>query len=512
MATILDLADHAAVHRDFSWDRVWSLFDGDARRMNIAHECIDRHRGPGEAICVQFADGRTERYTFDQLADRTAQFAHWLARRGVAKGDRVAIMVEPSLAFYVALFGAIKYGAIAVPLFTLFGPEGLALRIDDCKPSLLVAQGDTDRLQAQFPGVQVVAPDDAFWSDLAHESTTFTPDTATSDLCLFQYTSGTTRALPEAVKHTHRAIVTLMLAALYGQGLRPGDRYFCPSSPAWGHGLAHGTLSPLALGIRTGSFSGKFDAEKLFSALEVFEIDNFAAAPTVFRMLRNAGLRDRYRINLRKISYSGEPMDPSTMAWATEAFGTVPCSIYGTTEVGVLIVNYPGLPGYEVRPGTLGKPLPGLRIAIIDDAGRELPPDTTGEIALARKDGWFRVKDRGYVDADGYFHIEGRSDDVIISAGWTMSAIEIENTLLRHPDVFEAAVVGVPDPLRGLVAKAYIVARREGDAVAAAIQQFMKAELSAHEYPRRIEFVSELPKTPAGKVNRKALRERTSDR
>ncbi|MGQ0651250.1 MAG: AMP-binding enzyme, partial [Betaproteobacteria bacterium] len=171
-------------------------------------------------------------------------------------------------------------------------------------------------------------------------------------------------------------------------------------------------------------------------------------------------------------------------------------------------VNYPGLDGYRIKPGSLGKPVPGARMAILDPQGRELPPRQSGEISLQRKGAWVALKDRGYTDEEGYFYIEGRSDDVIISAGWTMSAVEIENTLLKHPAVLEAAVVGAPDALRGQVAKAYIVARSPSDDVVTDIQSFMKAQLSKHEYPRLVEFVAELPKTPAGKVNRKALREK----
>jgi acetyl-CoA synthetase len=507
-ASILDIRSFEALQREFSWELLWSLFDGDKERMNIAHECIDRHRGRGAAISVQFAGRPGEHYGFAELSDRTSQFAHWLARRGVEQGDRVAVMVDPSLAFYVGMFGAIKRGAIAVPLFTLFGPEGLALRIDDCKPKLLLAQRDVRALQAQFPGVQVVAADAALFAALAAEATSYLPATKTADLALFQYTSGTTRELPDAVKHTHRSIVTLMLAALYGCGLRPGDRYFCPSSPAWGHGLAHGTLAPLALGVHTASYSGKFDALRIFEALEALEIDNLAAAPTVFRMLRNSGKRGDYRIALRKISYSGEPMDTGTSQWIEEAFGVTPCSMYGTTEVGVLIANYPGLEGYRVKPGTLGKPVPGCDVAVIDRDGHRLPPNATGEIAVRRKNEWFYVKDRGFIDEEGYFHIEGRSDDVIISAGWTMSAVQIENTLLKHPAVLEAAVVAAPDAMRGQVAKAYIVAREHRADVVEDIQTFMKDKLSKHEYPRSIEFVDELPKTPAGKINRRVLRDR----
>ena len=505
--TMLDARTYDEVLRHFSWDAVWALFDGTPERMNVAHECLDRHRGKGQAISVKFSDGRSEHYGFDELSDLTGRFANWLARRGIDKGDRVAVIVDPSRAFYVGMFGAMKYGAIAVPIFTLFGPDGLALRINDCKPKLILTQGDAESLGSQFSDALVVQPDEAFWKQLAAESPEFSPSTSASDLALYQYTSGTTRELPDAVKHTHRTPVTLMIAALYGLGLRPGDRYFCPSSPAWGHGLAHGTLSPLALGIHTSAYSGKFDAERILEALEEFRIDNMAAAPTVFRMMRNSGKRDRYDIELKKISYAGEPMDPETMSWARSSLGAMPCSMYGTTEVGVLVVNYPGLEGYKVKPGALGKPAPGFKLAIVDGEGRELADGERGEIAVQRKDGWFYVKDLGWRDEEGYFHIEGRSDDVIISAGWTMSAVEIENTLLKHPGVLEAAVIGVPDPVRGQIPKAYIVAREAGDTVAADIQAFMKQQLSKHEYPRDIEFVKELPRTPAGKLNRRALRD-----
>jgi acetyl-CoA synthetase len=199
-------------------------------------------------------------------------------------------------------------------------------------------------------------------------------------------------------------------------------------------------------------------------------------------------------------------MDPETFAYIEAAFGVTPCSMYGTTEVGVLLVNFPGLQGYTVKPGALGKAAPGWEVAIVDGAGRILPPHQRGEIAVKRKGEWFYVKDRGYCDTEGYFYHAGRSDDVIISAGWTMSAVEIEQTLLTHPSVVDAAVVGVPDPLRGQVVKAYIVTSNPAADTIARIQAFMKAQLSQHEYPRQIEFVDALPKTPAGKVNRQALR------
>src|SRR5262249_13212368 len=205
VSTILDLRSYDEVVRNFSWRRLWELFDGNETSLNLTHECIDRHRDRGTAISVKFADGHSEHYDFAALSDLTGRFANWLAHRGIARGDRIALIVDPSRAFYVGMFGAMKYGAIAVPLFTLFGREGLALRIDDCAPRLVLTQGDPQSLRAQFPWSQVVGADQAFWDELAAESPLFSPTTAASDLALFQYTSGTTRELPDAVKHTHRA-------------------------------------------------------------------------------------------------------------------------------------------------------------------------------------------------------------------------------------------------------------------------------------------------------------------
>jgi len=509
MTALTEITDYAEIGKAFNWDALWALFDGTPDRFNLAAECLDRHVARGTAVNVKFADGHIERYGFDLLAADTGRFAHWLVARGIAPGDRVGVMLEPGRAFYTALFGAVKRGAIAVPLFTLFGTDGIALRVNDCKPRLLLVEaGRGAALSGRMRDVDIVETDSRFWNELASFPSAFTPTTRPSDLAVFQYTSGTTRELPEAVRHTHRSIVTLMIAALYGMGLRPADRYFCPSSPAWGHGLWHGTIAPLALGVSIASYSGKFDVERIFEGLEELGITNFSAAATVFRMMRNAGIRDRYRIALEKASYTGEPMDTETFQWAERALGVTPCSMYGTTEVGVLIVNYPGYRGYRPKAGTLGKPAPGWHVAIVDREGRELPDGERGEIAVRRKGEWFYVKDLGHRDAEGYFVHGGRSDDVIISAGWTMSAVEIENSLMKHPQVLEAAAIGVPDALRGQVVKALIVARDRSADTEESIKTFMKTTLGQHEYPRVIEFIDALPKTPAGKINRKALRDR----
>jgi len=223
-------------------------------------------------------------------------------------------------------------------------------------------------------------------------------------------------------------------------------------------------------------------------------------------MARSAAWKPSARIV--KCSFTGEPMDVDTRDFLTQALGSPPCSMYGSTEVGVILVDYPGFVGYTVRSGALGSPAPGWDVAIVDDAGAPVATGVLGEIAVRRRGAWFAVKDRGWMDADGYVHHAGRSDDVIISAGWTMSAVEIEQVLLRHPDVRDAAVIAVHDAARGQVAKAFIVADRTGEAFQHEVQDWVRARLSRHEYPRAVQVVDALPRTPAGKVDRGALRAR----
>jgi acetyl-CoA synthetase len=265
----------------------------------------------------------------------------------------------------------------------------------------------------------------------------------------------------------------------------------------------------LALGLTIGAYAGRFDAERLMRALQDHAITNLSAAATHYRMMRNSQASSRYRFALKKLSFTGEPMDSETLAFTEATFGRAACSMYGTTEIGVILVNYPGADDFVVKPGSLGKAIPGGRVEVQDSAGAPCPPGVTGELKVWRRGTWIATKDLGRIDADGYFYHGGRADDVIISAGWTMSAVEIEDAILKHPDVREVAAVGVPDAIRGQVVKAFVVADRAGDdAFTAEIQTLVRTGLSQHEYPRLVAFVSELPKTPAGKVNRKVLRDR----
>lgn len=510
MKRLTDYQSYADAQTHFTPEKLWELFDGNREALNIAHECVDRHATSGrDAVIVANADGTDEVISFEELAADSSRFAHALQARGIQHGDRVAIMLEPSRAFYTAMFGVIKRGAIAVPLFTLFGPDGIRLRVNDCKPALLVTNPQKADVARDIGGTDVLVFDTAYADSLRSLPPTYQSQSSASDLAVFQYTSGTTRELPAAVKHTHKALVTLMVAALYGTGLRPGDRYFCPSSPAWGHGLWHGTLAPLALGLTVGAYSGRFNPERLLQALSVHRFTNMSAAATHYRMMKNCGKASDYTFAFEKLSFTGEPIDDDTADFIQKTFGLEVCSMYGTTEIGVVLVSYPGAPDFAVKRGSLGKAIPGAEIEVHDAKGNRCDIDVTGELMVMRRGEWVPTKDLGRLDADGYFHHGGRADDVIISAGWTMSAVEIENVILQHADVLEAAVIGVPDALRGQVVKAFLVSNRlASDAFTDEIQSMVRTKLSQHEFPRHVAVVTELPKTPAGKVHRKVLRER----
>ncbi|MCT4372224.1 acyl-CoA synthetase [Yangia mangrovi] len=509
MTRLTDFTSYADAQAQYSKAGLWELFDGTRERFNIAHECIDRHvDGEAVALRIAHADGRDEIVSFAELSRRSSQIAHFLTARGVQKGERVAVMIEPSLPFYCALFGAMKAGAVAVPMFTLFGPDGIRLRVADCEPTVFFTNAEKAPEAEEGGARNVIVADADFLDSLNDLPGTFDWDTAGDDLAVLQYTSGTTRLLPAAVHHSHRSIVTLMVAALYATGIRPGDRFFCPSSPAWGHGLWHGTLAPLAMGVSTGTFSGKFDPVRLLKALQDFRITNLTAAATHYRMMRNSGEAERYTYAFDKLSFTGEPIDSETAAYVERVFGTKVRSMYGTTEIGVIIANYPGADDLEVRDGAMGKAVPGVEVEVQRGDGTRCDPGETGELMVKKGGKWFPTKDLGRVDEDGYFYHGGRADDVIISAGWTIGAIEVEDAILSHQAVAECGVIGAPDSLRGQVVKAYIILKGAPvEGLAKDIQDHVRARLARHEYPRQIEFVAELPKTPAGKVNRKILRD-----
>jgi acetyl-CoA synthetase len=508
---MLEYRTYEEARENFTWDQAWELFDGTAENFNMGHECVDRHVVKGTAIRIKFYDGHREEYTFDQLSKMSSQFAHGLEAMGIQSGGKVAIMLDPSLEYYVSLFGTMKRGAIAVPCYSQFGPEALEYRLKDSGAKILITTEEIAKMTADWSNVHVITAGPSFQNFIENQPKQYEPKTAAKDVAVYQYTSGTTRKFPEAIKHYHRSIVTLMPAAVFGRGLRLGDRYFCPSNPAWGHGLWHGTLSPLALGVAVGVYSGKFDVKVFLKGLEEFEIDNLGAAPTVYRMMKNSGLVGQFNLKIKKMHYTGEPMDTDTFQFLKETFGVPPHSGYGSTEAGALIYQYAGFKNWIVKPGSLGKPMPGIEIALLDKEGKEVSTGMIGEIAIKRRGEWFRAKDAAVVDEDGYYWHKGRVDDVIISAGWTISPIEVENVLQKHPSVLEVAVVGVADKERGQIVKAFIVTNQDpNQSLKEEIQNFIKERLSKHEYPREIEFMKNLPKTEGGKIKKEELKRMAS--
>lgn len=509
MSKLTDYVSYSDAQKHFSRDALWNLFDGDRDSLNIAHECVDRYAHRSDvAIRIAHDDGSDEFITWPELARRSSHVAHHLQHLGVKPGDRVAIMLEPSLAFYAALFGILKAGAVAVPLFTLFATDAIKVRVHDCNARWVFTNQAKAEAARAVPDLHVIVADSHALNDWARYPDGFQAQTHSNDLAIIQYTSGTTREVPAAVHQAHKSVVTLMISALYTVGLRPGDIYFCPSSPAWSHGLWPGTLAPLALGVPTGTMAGRFDATRMMQALQDYGITNMSAAATHYRMMRNSGATSQYRFHLKKLSYAGEPLDSETEAYLRNEINVAPCSIYGSSEVGAVLAHFPGAPDLEVRPGSLGKPVPGVDVQVQDADGQPCQPGVIGELKVWRRNSWIPIGDLGRIDDDGYFYHAGRADDIIISAGWTISAIEVEDVILQHPDVKEVAAVASPDSVRGHVVKAFVVSTRDGsDEFIDEIQTLVRTRLSPHEYPRRVAFVAELPKNPAGKINRRVLRD-----
>ena len=439
MTRLTDFTTYADARRHCTKAGLWALFDGDRERFNIAHECLDRHPRDAIAIHVVKAEGGHDSYTYGQLSDGANRVGNELVARGLLPGDPVAVMLEPCFELYTSLFGTMKAGCIGVPLFTLFGPDGLRLRVDDCQPKVLVTTPEKAPIAEGIVGLEVLTTGAEFDALMAAQAPAFTAQTSARDVAVYQYTSGTTRELPEAVRHTHGSVVTLSLATLYATGVRPGDTLMIPSSPAWGHGLWHGTIAPFSLGVTTASYAGKFDPVRCLRAIQDLGITNLSAAATHYRMMRRSSAADQFDFAIEKLSFTGEPLDSETDQWIRDTFGTPAGSFYGTTEVGVILVSYPGAADFEIKPGSLGKPVPGVELAIHDPSGNALPPGQTGEIVMMRRGEWFPTKDLGRTDDDGYFYHGGRADDVIITAGYTMGAVEIEDVLLKHPDIDEAA-------------------------------------------------------------------------
>lgn len=500
----LDYNSFEEASKSFRFKESWEVFNGSPENLNIAYECVDRHDPLDTAIRIKFADGSTEVYSFWELSRLSGQFANYLNRIGIKKGDRVAILLFPSLEFYLCFFGIMKMGAVVVPCFPLFGDDAIDFRLSNSNAKVVITTLEMSRNIKKDAGYEIIYANE-LKNIIKNEDEKFTCNTSANDLAVIQYSSGTT-GKPRAVEYRHIAATLTAVNMKFGIGIKDTDNYFNPSSPAWGHGIWYGTVGPLIFGNAIGAYSGKFDIEMFLQALEEFNITNLSATPLVYRMARTSGKIDDYKLKIRELSYTGGPIDMDTLKHFQAKTGRIPRSIYGSTEVGAILIEYP-FSDWKPRMGSLGMPMIGVKVAAIDENDKEVPPGTLGDMAVLRKDKWIRVGDAAYIDEDGYFWHKGRNDDIIISAGYTIGPFEIEDVLEKHPDIERVAVIGVPDEERGQIVKAIIVPKIDpSDELKKNIQDFVKTRLSKHEYPREIEFVKDLPCTPDGKIQRNELK------
>jgi acetyl-CoA synthetase len=437
-----------------------------------------------------------------------------LERLDIQKGDHIVLFLPPSLEYYVGMFGTLKRGAVVVPCSPLFGPEAISFRIENSKAKAIVINKNmVSLIDKKFALKLQLIEAGQLRHMLKDEKGTYKPDTSADTLAMMQFSSGTTGA-PKPVIYRHGALTLSAPQVKFQVGLQPDDNFFCPSSPAWGHGIWFGTMSPLIFGRAIGAYSGKSYAEILLEALEEFEITNISAISSHYRLIMNSGKIENYRLKIKRMTYTGEALALDVIKFFQSKVGITLHCMYGTTEVGPICSDYAGFLDWKVKPGSLGKPMVGgQKVAVLDEKGSELPPGREGQAAVWKGNGWTRVGDILYQDEDGYFWYKCRADDVIISQGYTIGPIEIEEALRKHPAVVEVAVVGSPDKERGEVVKAFIETNRDpSEQLKEEIQEFVKANLGKHEYPREIEFVKELPKTLDGKIKRKELKEKERKR
>jgi acetyl-CoA synthetase len=498
--------------KKFKWSERWKVFDKGQENLNIAHECVDRHPKKNIAIRLKNSDGSREVYTFEELSRLTSQFANMLERRGIKPGDRVAIMLIPSLEYYVSFYGTLKRGAVAVPCYALLGPDAVEYRLRESNAKMIVL--DEEKVKVVNPDlISHIITHEELRGLIQNEDEDYEPKTSMNTLAVIQFSSGTT-GQPKPVLYNHEAVSVAAVFTKIWLGLQESDKYICTSSPAWGHGIWYGTVGPLIFGNGIGAYSGKFIPEVFLEALEEFEISVVSAIPRVYQMLMECGKIDNYKLKLRRLTYTGSAIDREVLQYFKDKFGIVIASTYGNTEVGPIILDF-AFDDWKPRLGSAGKPMLGVKLGILDDNGMELPPGEIGEVAVWRNGKWNLIGDSGYLDEDGYFWPKGRSDDVIKSSGYRIGPFEIESVLEKHTAVQKAAVVGSPDKERGEVVKAFIILEPNftpSKKLKSEIQDFVKNRLSMHEYPREIEFIGELPETPDGKVKRKELKKREYER
>ena len=543
------LTDYEETCGSFEWKNVFAAADRDApEELNVGFETCDRHAGDGRVALHHLGvDGEETEMTFRELAERSNRFAHAIVDLGVERGDRVFTYMPRIPEHYVALVGALKRGAVFGGVNERFGPDGISYRLDDCDARAVVTTSDNrdtvEEALEDAPSVEHVlvvdrgdGVDDGdidFGEAVADAPTTFDPaDTAGDDNALLYYTSGTT-GLAKGVLHEHRWVAGVAATQKYTVDLRDDDLYWSTGDLGWLTGPIN-TLGAWFWGASVFSYEGEFDAEAWVDVLDEYPISVLFSVPTAYRMLREQDhLFEDADLDLRNALSVGEPLSPGVVEWGEDTLGVTVLDTYGQTETGNFVIN--NYPAMEVRPGSMGRPLPGVEAAVVDpETGERLPPGETGEIAerpdfpcffagywekpdktadcfVDGPDGeWYLSGDIGHLDEDGYFWFEGRADDVIISSGYRIGPFEVESSLGEHPAVAEGAVVPKPHEERGNIVKAYVVPSADAEPTAGTaddIQEHVRNELGAHEYPREIEFVEDLPKTVTGKIRRTELRD-----
>ncbi len=510
-------------------------------RFNIAAACEHRELGEQVAVYCENDAGAAGRYTFDDLRRASNRFANVLAGLGIGAGDRVAIVLPQRIETAIGHLAAFKLGAITVPLSVLFGADALRYRLGDSGARVvLCAAGHREvleTLRGELPDLERVIDCDAasagFWSLLERAADEIAvADTAADDPALIIYTSGTTGP-PKGALLAHRCLLGNLTGFELSQDFFPreDDLMWTPADWAWTGGLVDALLPALLYGRPVlGHAGGKFDPERALELVGRYRVRNAFIPPTALKMMRQVpGIRDRYKVSLRSVMSAGEAMGAELLEFGREAFGIDINEMWGQSEFNYIVGNSATI--LPVRPGSMGRPYPGHRVTTVDEAGNEKPCGEIGELVAHRDDPvmflgywqrddattekfigpWWSTGDMGYRDEQGYLWFVGRKDDVISSAGYRIGPGEIEDCLLTHPAVQQAAVVGCPDPLRGEIVKAFIVlaAGRVGDeALRDEIREAVKTRLAAYEYPREIEFIDALPMTTTGKVRRIELRER----
>ena len=543
-----NLRDLESERAAFSWDAVRHELQGlPGGGLNIAHEAVDRHAcGPRAAhVALRWlaAAGGRRAITYAELAGASSRFANLLRGLGVAKGDTVFVLCGRIPELYAAVLGALKCGAAVAPLFSAFGPEPIKTRVNLGRGKVLVTteslyQRRVKKVAGEMPTLEHVLQVDAadFRRKLDSSPSEFEIEKTTpEDPSFVHFTSGTT-GMPKGAIHVHGAVLAHYATGKYALDLHPGDIFWCTADPGWITGTSYGIVAPLVHGVTSIVDEAEFDAERWYRILQDERVIVWYTAPTAIRLLMKAGagMARKYRFpQLRFVASVGEPLNPEAVWWGKDALGLPIHDNWWQTETGgIMIANTPAM---DVKPGSMGKPLPGVEACIVrrKESGMEIvgQDDVQGELALRagwpsmfrgylgdearyRKcfaDGLYLTGDLARRDADGYYWFVGRSDDVIKSAGHLIGPFEVESALMEHPAVAEAGVIGKPDPVVGEVVKAFVSLKADflpSEELKMQLLAHARKRLGAAVAPKEIAFAAQLPRTRSGKIMRRLLKAR----